>query len=242
MQIACAQIHPILGDTSANKQLIENVITATKSDLIIFPELAVTGYAIGSFEEVQRLAMTSDDPYFESIRDLCRERQTAVVIGFAEKNNGSYYNSAILIDASGSTIGIYRKVHLFYYESVLFKAGSGFTVYPIVVQGDEVRIGMMICYDWRFPEAARTLALQGADIIAVPSNIVTESSLVFDTLRIRAFENKVIVAFADRIGSETAHYHDTEETLTFRGQSMIINYNGQVISEAENHQYRGQAE
>ena len=86
----------------------------------------------------------------------------------------------------------------------------------------------MICYDWRFPEAARALALGGAELIAVPSNIVTTTGMLHTTLATRAFENKVALAFADRIGSET----NGDEALTFRGQSALIDYNGQILSKA----------
>src|SRR5207302_2114470 len=118
----------------------------------------------------------------------------AIVTGFLESDNGALYNSAIAIDCHGKFAGHYRKMHLFYYEKKVFATGNlGFPVFDIEVRnGKKVKLGMMICYDWRFPEAARTLALKGVEVIAIPSNIVTITGMLRETLRVRAFENKVI--------------------------------------------------
>ncbi|MFI5201793.1 MAG: nitrilase-related carbon-nitrogen hydrolase, partial [Candidatus Kapaibacterium sp.] len=89
-------------------------------------------------------------------------------------------------------------------------------------------VGMLICYDWRFPEAARTLALKGAELIAMPSNIVTTTGMLHATLQTRAFENKVALAFADRIGTE----ENAGESLSFRGESAIIGMNGEILAKA----------
>ena len=90
---------------------------------------------------------------------------------------------------------------------------------------------MEICYDWRFPENTLELAFQGAEIIAIPSNIVTTTGMLHDTLRVRAFDNKVIIIFADRTGSETLETEAGPEQLFFRGESCIINYNGELFTQ-----------
>src|SRR5205085_1136049 len=159
-------------------------------------------------------------------------KNIALVTGFLESDGDYIYNTAIAIDKNGNLTGHYRKVHLFYYEKIVFNTGDlGFPVFDIEVRsGEKVKLGMLICYDWRFPEAARSLALQGAEIIAVPSNIVTTTGMLRETLRVRAFENKIIMAFAGRVGTETREIEGKEEKLDFQGGTCIINFNGEVLS------------
>ncbi|MDP4220802.1 MAG: nitrilase-related carbon-nitrogen hydrolase [Bacteroidota bacterium] len=232
IRIGCVQYNPIFGDVDSNLDKIEKIVSDAKADLLVFPELALTGYFFTSSSEASRYAQPLDGAAIERIRKIAQGNNVAIVTGFLESDSGILYNSAIAIDRLGNVAGHYRKVHLFYYEKVLFAAGDlGFPVFEIEVgNGEKIRLGMEICYDWRFPEATRSLALQGAEVIAMPSNIVTTTGMLLETLKVRAFENKVILAFADRVGSESAQIDGKVEDLVFRGQSCIINFNGDILS------------
>ena len=117
----------------------------------------------------------------------------------------------------------YRKAHLFYREAEVFEPGD--TPFP-VFDLNGVGIGIMICYDWRFPEVARTLRLRGAQVIAHPSNLVASRTLWVPSNSVRAFENRVYIATANRGGEESAE----GEHLTFSGGSAIFDVNGEILS------------
>lgn len=223
---------PHFADVQANINTIVDAIYAQSTDLLIFPELSTCGYFYTDRKQLYENALTKDSHDFLPIQDAARKNQSNVVFGFAECDGEKIYNSSLLINSNGLIQGIYRKVHLFYFENLLFTPGDvGFPTFDIQTQQNEqVKVGMQICYDWRFPEATRSLALGGAHIIAIPACIVTTTGMLHDTLRVRAFENKVIVAFSDRVGSETNSIDNTEETLRYRGESCIINFNGEILA------------
>ena len=229
MKIASLQFAPTYRDKSDNLERIAKLVANITADLCVLPELALTGYFFKEVREIQSLAEPIDGPSARQLSDIARNSRAAIISGFLEESNGRFYNSALAFDRNGNLVGHYRKVHLFYFEKHVFSPGDlGFPVFDITTTAGTIRCGMLVCYDWRFPEAARALAVQGAELIAMPSNIVTTTGMLHTTLQTRAFENKVVLAFADRIGSET----NGDETLTFRGESCIINYNGEILSRA----------
>jgi predicted amidohydrolase len=229
MKISCVQFTPAYGDVERNLERMRLFVKRADGDIVIFPELCLTGYFFKSKSEIARLAEPIHGPTVAALSRLAREEGKAIVTGFLEESNGSFYNSSLAFDANGKRTGHYRKVHLFYYETQIFAKGDlGFPVFPLETRAGSVDMGMLICYDWRFPEAARKLALNGATLIAIPSNIVTTTGMLHITLRTRAFENKVGLAFADRTGAET----NTGETLKFRGESAIIGLNGDMLAVA----------
>jgi predicted amidohydrolase len=232
IRIGCVQFNPVFKDLEANLKKFEKFVSEAGSDILIFPELALTGYFFTSTDEANAYAETIDGAIIKKIKQVAKENKTAIVTGFLESDNAILYNSAVAINCKGELVGHYRKVHLFYFEKMVFTPGNlGFPVFEIEVRsGEKINLGMLICYDWRFPEAARSLAIKEAEVIAIPSNIVTTTGMLIETLKVRAFENKVIVAFADRIGSETVHIEGKTEELVFRGQSCIINYNGNILA------------
>jgi predicted amidohydrolase len=202
-------------------------------DLHIFPELALTGYLFTAKEQLADLAEPIGGATCQRISELARKSQTAIITGFLESADGVFFNSALAFDRKGALIGHYRKIHRFYFETQIFERGDlGFPVFEIATPEETCRVGMMICYDWRFPEAARSLALSGAQLIAVPSNIVTTTGMLRETLRTRAFENKVYVAFVDRVGAESAVVAGNSISLEFQGQSAIFSFNGEPLAEA----------
>ncbi len=234
MRIACHQTAPVHGNIEANLEQMRRMIEGSTSDLHVFPELGLTGYCFGSVDEIRPLAQPLSGSAVEAIGQIAIANEIAICTGFMEKDDDKFYNSSILIDRKGNLIGHYRKVHLFDREKLLFERGNlGFPVCDLGCADASMAVGMMICYDWRFPEAARTLALHGAQVICVPSNIVTTSGMLLTTLRTRAFENKVILAFADRVGEESCTVDGQKSSLKFRGSSAIIGQNGYVLAELD---------
>ncbi len=233
IRIGCVQSDPIFGNIEANLKQFEKFVSEADADLLIFPELAFTGYFFTSPEQARKFAESIDGSLIKKIKKIAKKNNIAIVTGFLEDDNGALYNSSIAIDRNGEVIGHYRKVHLFYYEKVVFMQGNlGFPVFELEVRnGEKINLGMLICYDWRFPEATRSLAIKEAEVIAIPSNIVTTTGMLHETLKVRAFENKVIIAFSGRIGTEKATIEGKTEELVFRGGSCVINYNGDVISQ-----------
>lgn len=232
MKIAVVQSDPKHKEIEHNLARMLETIERTDADLLIFPELALTGYLFTSRDEALPLARLIDSAEVNSIAAKCRESGKSIVFGHLELSGENLFNSAIVIDHQSTIIGHYRKTHLFHFERLVFSPGdTGFKVFELTLRGGElIKLGVMICYDWRFPESARSLALQGADIIAIPSNIVTRTGMLHTVLQARAFENKVIVAFADRVGSESGMYDNKASDLTYRGESCIVNYNGEVLA------------
>ncbi len=235
MKISCAQFAPEYRDVPNNLDRIRGFVRASDADIVVVPELAQTGYFFTSKEEITPLAQPIDGPIAHALSAFALESNKAIITGFLEEDAGTFYNSALAFDANGRLAGHYRKVHLFYYETQIFARGdlsivgdAGFPVFALETNSGIAKVGMLICYDWRFPEAARKLAVGGAELIAMPSNIVTTTGMLHTTLRTRAFENKVAIAFADRIGSETTN----GETLRFRGESCIIDMNGEMLATA----------
>lgn len=227
MRISCLQFAPVLGDVAANLALVDTMLSESESDIAVLPELAFTGYFFRTEDELSGLGQPIDGPLALSIGELAKKHSTAIVTGFLEAAEGAFYNSAVAFDHLGRLAGHYRKVHRFYLETQIFEAGDlGFPVFDLKTPSGVARTGMLVCYDWRFPEAARSLAIQGAELIAMPSNIVTTTGMLEVTLRTRAFENKVLLAFADRVGTD----ENSGDTLTFQGKSAIINFNGDVLA------------
>lgn len=224
--VGVVQFAPVHKDVRANLNRIISFVESADADLLVFPELSLSGYAFTSSEEAIPYAQTKNSNEINQLATAATKKGIAIVFGYAERSGDMLYNSALAIDSSGKVIGKYRKVHLFYYEKEVFAPGDlGFPVFDLGLKnGESVKLGIQICYDWRFPEATRSLALHGAELVAIPSNIVTTTGMLLDVLRVRAFENKVMVAFADRVGEEQL----SNEPLIFRGESAIINVNGGV--------------
>lgn len=226
LTLSTVQFVPIFGDKPANISKINGFIDSLQSDIIVFPELCTTGYFFQSQEE----AIAAAEPFFgetiTALQQKATNRNQIYVIGFAELgDDGNAYNSAALIMPDPNRTAIYRKTHLFYKESNCFSAGNtGFFVVEDVER--DIKIGVMICYDWRFPEAARALALAGADLIVCPSNLVTDVWHI--AMPARALENKVYLAVANRIGTETGG----DEELIFKGESAIWGYNGKILAKS----------
>ncbi len=226
MKIDVAQFCPKLFDKAYNLEKINDIIDKSSADVIVLPELATTGYFFTSRDEVAEYAETTSGNTYSQWQKLAKDKDIIIVAGFAEKTEDKLFNSAAVIFPDAEFSSVYRKTHLFYRERFCFDMGdTGFNVTDY--EDKNLRLGTMICYDWRFPEAARTLALKGADLIVSPSNLVTDVWHI--STPSRALENKVYFAVANRIGTETRE----KEELYFNGKSAIYGYNGQLMAKAE---------
>ncbi len=222
MKIGFVQFAPVFGEVRRNLATIERLVTGQKADLLVLPELCLTGYCFASRAEARRLAEPADGLSMRFLKRLARQERTALVAGYAERSCGKTFNSAALIAPEG-LIGLYRKTHLFWNEKRWFSPGdTGFRVFRL----GAVRIGLMICFDWIFPEAARTLALQGAEIICHPSNLVLPHCPA--SMPVRALENRVFTVTANRTGCEKRR----GQSLRFIGQSLICGPDRKVLASA----------
>jgi predicted amidohydrolase len=195
-----------------------------EADLWVLPELCNTGYLFCSKEEVEDLAeAVSDGPSVQAWRAMARERKVHIVAGIAECADGKVFNAAVLVRPSGA-VCVYRKAHLFDEEKRWFEPGdTGFEVIDI----GPARIGMMVCFDWIFPEVTRILALKGADLICHPANLVLPYCP--DAMVTRCVENRVFSVTCNRIGTERRGGN----TLSFIGSSQIVDSKGRILVRAE---------
>ncbi|UCF78411.1 MAG: acyltransferase [Candidatus Eiseniibacteriota bacterium] len=223
MRIAFYQTSPVYGEIEYNVREALETLAAARADLYVLPELFSTGYLFGSRKELGRLVeRVPEGPTVGVLHKFCRSRGCAIVASIAEVDRGNYYNSAVLISPRG-LLGKYRKIHLFDRERLWFQPGNlDFGVWTF----KRARIGLMICFDWVFPEAARVLALKGADIICHPSNLILHYCQ--DAMVTRSIENGVFTVTANRVGSERAE----AVQLTFSGRSQITDPKGRVLARA----------
>lgn len=228
MKTGFLQFNPTYLDPKANRNRVESLISGIDVDLLVLPELFTSGYFFKSMSDLDDVAEPiPDGPTTHTLKTWASDLDAVIVAGLAEKEGAAVYNSAVLVQPDGST-ETYRKVHLFYEETVLFEPGDlGFPVFDVTTSDDTTyRLGMMVCFDWYFPEAARSLALQGADVIAHPSNLVLPHCP--DSMPIRARENHVYTVTANRYGTEEKE----GESLTFIGMSEICAPDGTILRRA----------
>lgn len=228
MRAAVLQHNPTYLEVEANLNEAERLLENVGADLFVLPELFASGYYFKSREDLELVAEpAAGGPTGERLTEWARKRGAVFVAGIPEVEDGAFYNSAVVVGPEG-LMGVYRKVHLFYREKSLFTPGNlGFPVLDVRTRaGSEYRLGVMICFDWYYPEAARILAIRGADVIAHPSNLVRSDCP--RAMPIRALENHVFTITANRIGRETAH----GEELEFIGRSVICDPLGGTIFSA----------
>ena len=218
------QTNPVFGDIAGNVEKASGMITGMRADLVVLPELFSTGYQFISRQEITDLAEDiPSGPTTQRLIGLSRQRSCYIVAGLAERAGGRCYNSAVLTGPEGF-IGVYRKSHLFFEERLWFAPGdTGFRVWKTAIGA----IGIMICFDWFFPESARTLALRGAEIIAHPANLVLPHCP--DAMVTRCLENRVFAVTANRVGTEK---RGDKDRLSFIGRSGIASPQGQILCRA----------
>lgn len=228
MNAAYLQFAPSYLQVKANLDAVDNQIATAEPqvDLLVLPELFTSGYFFHSKDALASVAEPiPEGPSTAALREWARRLEATLVAGLAEASNGQFYNSAVAVQPSGD-VTVYRKVHLFYEETLLFSPGDrGFPVVEVPTgDGQTYGLGLMVCFDWYFPEAARTLALRGADVIAHPSNLVLPHCP--DAMPVRARENHVYTITANRYGTE----RKGDETLTFIGTSEVCGPSGDILA------------
>jgi predicted amidohydrolase len=221
------QFSPVFGAIRRNVETVLarlDGIGRGEADLIVLPELFSSGYQFVSRREVSDLSEEVPGGYTtRRLSELARDKRLWIVAGLPERHGSVRYNSAVLVGPKGH-LATYRKVHLFYEEKRWFAPGRNrFRSLDI----GKARIGMMVCFDWYFPEAARALAVAGADIICHPSNLVLPHGP--DAMVTRCLENRVFAITANRIGSEQ---RGGKERLTYIGQSEIVDPRGRILFRA----------
>ena len=224
VKIAAAQIDIRFADRKANLARMEQVLRETAQQgagLTIFPECALAGYCFESLDEARPLAETIPGPGTERLTVICKELNVHAVFGLLEADGPRLYNACVLVGPDG-VVGRYRKVHLPYLGIDRFTTpGDRFDVFDC----GEMKLGMNICYDGAFPEAARVMALDGADLIVLPTNWPPGAECTADFVtNARALENNVYYAAVNRVG--------TERGFRFIGQSKICDPSGCVLAQA----------
>ena len=224
MRVGVFQFDPEFGQVEANVRRVVQRLRRVRADLVVLPECFNTGYPFASAGEAAELA--EEVPRGETTQrllELAREARMHLVAGLVERAGGRLYNTAVLVRPDGA-VNVYRKTHLFADEKRWFTPGeTGFRVFPL----DGVRVGLMICFDWIFPEAARSLALRGADILCHPANLVLPYCPA--AMVTRCLENGVFALTANRIGTEE---RGGLPRYTFIGQSQIVGPRGDILARA----------
>ncbi len=230
IKAAFIQTKPAFGDIVKNVDDALRRIAALDAGVIVLPELFSTGYQFRSRPEAAALAEDAEGGYASiCLQEMAARKKAYIAAGIVERAGKKIYNSSILAGPKGF-IGVYRKAHLFWNEKKIFDQGNTpFEVYDIGGGGvaPRARVGMMVCFDWLFPEAARTLALKGADIILHPSNLVLPYCP--DAMVTRCFENRVFAVTANRVGTEE---RIKGKPLKFIGESQITAPNGRILYRA----------
>jgi predicted amidohydrolase len=225
LRVAACQIDPKLGEVEANLDRIGRAVAEAASAgavLAVLPEAAVTGYAFGSLEEARPVARRAGAVAHDVLAGLAEVHRMTVICGTLEAQGDEVFNSALVAFPDGRRY-TYRKMHLPYLGVDRFATPGPNP--PIVFESGGLRIGVLICYDLRFPEAARMCALDGADLIALPTNWPVGVDFhpgIFAPSR--AAENHCYLLACDRVG--------TERGTTFIGRSVLVDYDGHQLAAA----------
>lgn len=222
LKIAACQIDIELGDLETNfRRLLDTYSSAAKQGamLVAFPECSLSGYCFNSIEEAIESAIDSTTDRWKELLQLTEQFKAYCVCGFLERDGTSVFNSAGIL-GPGGYFQKYRKVHTLVLgvDRFVSPGNLGFPVFDLPIG----RLGVNICYDQRFPESARSLMLDGAQLIVVPTNEPIGASKVCDVLtRARAYENHVYYLWVNRVGEERG--------TKFMGATQLISPEGEVL-------------
>jgi predicted amidohydrolase len=223
MKVGFYQFKPSFGEKEKNLDKVCTRLKKVDAELMVLPELFATGYLFRNRKELETMAEPIPaGKITQALLAISKQKKMFIVAGIAEKAGKKIYNSAILVCPNGK-VYTYRKVHLFMDEKFLFTPGD--KPFPVFDIG-KVKIGMLICFDWVFPEASRILALRGAQIICQPANLILPYAQVVTLTR--ALENRMFIILCNRIGEERRG----KKKLRFNGMSQIINNRGEIIFRA----------
>ncbi len=218
IQIQLAQIPFEDGATSQNLEKVLQVIEGADptTDLIVFPETCLMGFP--NKDNVASLSEPEDGPTLSAVRKAINKTGVSAAIGFAEADEGKFYNTTVLISPQGTALK-YRKSHLWSSDVGIFDSGD----HLVTAIWKGIRVGILICFDIEFPENARALAAQGAELLIVTDANMDPYGPVHRTLIVaRAIENQIFAALANRCGSDG--------DLTFAGESVVVSPAGQILA------------
>ncbi len=223
VSVGFVQTAPQLLSVRHNVHTLVSLLEGVRNALIVAPELATSGYAFSSACDLRSVAEPADlssSPSLASLHSVCSANNLHLLVGFPELSGDLIFNSASLISPSG-ILATYRKIHLFHNEKDFFSPGN--SPPPVIDLPGIARTGVMICYDWYFPEAARSLSSRGAQIILHPANLVLPWCL--DAMKTRSIENRVFSVTSNRTGTDPHPDGD----LVFYGRSQVISPDGEIL-------------
>jgi N-carbamoylputrescine amidase len=230
-RVAVAQIHCDAADDKGRLAVTVDAVESAASkgaELVVLPELAACGYRLNARHlALHAEAAAGDGPVLSAWRDAARRRGIAVVGGFAEATGTAIANAVAVIGPEGAMIGTYRKLHLFDAEQAVFAPGdTGLPLFDV----SGVSVGVLVCYDLRFPEAARILALSGADVIAVPTAWVAGfDALIPEGPRTPHVDGVIVQANLDQVHVLVADQVGEQDGVAFLGRSLVVDPFGEVL-------------
>lgn len=221
-RLGVCQFEPGFLKLQKNVETMVELAKSVEADLIVYPELATSGYAFTSQDQLRVVAENyPNNETIDIFKKIAKQRNCSYVFGFPERAADRFFNSSVLINPDGSTF-LYRKIHLFFEEKIWFTPGDlGFIVKPAKAG---VMVGQMVCFDWIFPESARSLNLKGTQIIAHPANLVLPWCQ--QAMITRSLENRVFSVTANRIGTEKSG----DKEFKFTGISQILSTTGDILA------------
>ena len=231
MRLALVQM-PNYGSVKLNlNKSLQAIETASEqgAELVLFPEVQLTEFFPQyQGQDVSKYAVSIDGEIVKKFCDICRENKISAVPNLYLLENGKTYDASIFIDSNGVIKGVQKMVHVaqaeqFYEQDYYTPSDEGFRVFDT----EFGKIGIVVCFDRHYPESIRTETLQGADLILIPTvNTKAEPSIMFEwELRVQAFQNSVILAMCNRIG--------TEGNMCFSGESIVVDAKGEVLAKAD---------
>jgi predicted amidohydrolase len=225
MRVGLIQCSPVLGDVAGNLERCLGFLAEAHGegcDLVVFPECTLSGYMFTDRVDAEAAAVRVDGEQIQQLLEACRRLQLHCVIGVLAVENAQLWNTALLLGPDG-LIGRYDKTHIppLGADSYVAAGQGPYQVHPTAIG----RIGLQICYDWRFPEVTRTLALAGAEVVVMPTCSPASSSELADYVpRTRAVENAVFFVMVNRIGPDGP--------ADFLGRSQVVDPGGRVVVDA----------
>lgn len=221
MMVGALQMNVKKNDKTANLDTVERLIEGPV-DLVVMPELFSTGYFFNSRSDFQDIAEEIPNGYTtQRLIKISKKLNCHLIGAIVEKEKGNLYISAVVTGPEGY-IGKHRKRHLTIDETEVYTGGNQTEVFEI----NGCKVGVVICFEGWFPESCRELMLKGAQIIC--HTVLTCQQRTLDIMRVRAIENKAWLVLANSIATE--EYNNMP--LTFRGDSRVIDFNGNILTDA----------
>ncbi|MFW9921214.1 MAG: nitrilase-related carbon-nitrogen hydrolase [Candidatus Thorarchaeota archaeon] len=176
------------------KEMLENHKTESSREFILFPELFSIGFR---YSDYSKLGVGIPGPTTEFLQDIAEEHSAYVAATDIESTGTKYHNTLVMVNPKGRVIATYRKMHPFQDEQDVFEGGNT----AVIVEAGNIKVGLQICYDVRFPELSRLLAGYGADLLLLPAAFPDPRAAHWDNLVMaRAIENQVYIAATNRVG------------------------------------------